>query len=66
MAINHLAFLEPQAMRNCTIIGIAFLDVGMSRRKMCGDEAEAGVMIVETYTYRALVPGHSSKPSLHR
>lgn len=50
--------------RDGSIVGVPFLDVGVSSGEMCGKEAKTCVMILQPDTHSPFVPRHTPQPSL--
>ena len=64
MALYSFSSQKMQIFSDGAVVSMAFLNVGMSRRKMASEEAEAGIVILEPNTNSTLVSGHSTKSRL--
>ena len=66
MTVYRLSFEKMQTTRDCTVIGVAFVDIGMPGSEMCGDEAEVCVIVVKADRHSTFVSRHPSKSSLRK
>ena len=64
MAVDRSTLEKMEPIGNSMIVCIPFCDVGVTCGEMCGDKADIGVMIVQAYANRALIPRHPAQPGL--
>lgn len=64
MTRDSLALLEMKPIGDSPVICVSFFDVGMSGSKVSRQEAEAGVVILQTNAYSTFIPRHASEASL--
>jgi len=55
-----LSLLEVQTIHNCDKVCIPFLDVTVTGSKVCGQEAEASVIIIQSDSNTTFVSGHAT------